>query len=201
MNTLLDAVSNPTETLVNAINQALREEEYVALVCEVCRLPQKTTDGEPGYKISKPKEIVGKILPLAKVGMQVAFLVNKVSSVGRVFGLPTPVLQDSTMSAASSFLNDLGQESLDSFPSLQQKVQECYENNKNTTDSELSEQDDSTLPPPSSTSIRLGYCVREFGRFLKKMDPDDIWCNLSPKVTADGEVVFACPTCCSESNS
>ena len=145
MNTLLDAVSNPTETLVNAINQALREEEYVALVCEVCRLPQKTTDGEPGYKISKPKEIVGKILPLAKVGMQVAFLVNKVSSVGRVFGLPTPVLQDSTMSAASSFLNDLGQESLDSFPSLQQKVQECYENNKNTTDSELSEQDDSTL--------------------------------------------------------
>jgi hypothetical protein len=27
-------------------------------------------------------------------------------------------------------------------------------------------------------SMDEGYCVREFSRFLKKEDPDDLWCRL-----------------------
>jgi hypothetical protein len=67
----------------------LQDRYYIALVCEVCRLHPE--DKELWYLIEKPKEIVGKILPLARAGLQFAFVLNKVSAVGRIFGLPTSV--------------------------------------------------------------------------------------------------------------
>jgi hypothetical protein len=92
---LFGALSQPTRTVTDAMKAALRKEEHVALVCELCRRPQGLPDG--CYTISRPIETVGKILPLARAGMQLVFLANTVSSVGRVFGLPTPVLSDQTL--------------------------------------------------------------------------------------------------------
>lgn len=104
-----EAMMSPAETIKDAIKSALREEEYLSLVCEVCRKPQAGPDGRYCYKISHPKAVkfIGKILPLARVGLKVALMINTVSSVGRVFGLPTPVLQDETFNSMSSYLDDI----------------------------------------------------------------------------------------------
>ena len=37
-------------------------------------------------------------------------------------------------------------------------------------------------------------------RFLDEVDPDHVWCNLSREVSDEGEVLFACPKCCSKEN-
>jgi len=42
----------------------LHEKEYLALVCELCHMPQF-----PAIELTKPRETIGKILPLAKVGL------------------------------------------------------------------------------------------------------------------------------------
>ena len=40
------------------------------------------------------------------------------------------------------------------------------------------------------------FCVREFQRFLGRVDGDQRWGGLSARVTQGGQVVFACPDCC-----
>ena len=101
------AMMNPVETIQDAVTNALRTEEYVSLLCEVCRIPQTGPNGKYCYKISHPKTVIGKILPLARGGLKMALMINKVSSIGRVFGLPTPVLEDETFSSMSSYLDEI----------------------------------------------------------------------------------------------
>jgi len=101
------AMMNPVETIQDAVTDALRTEEYVSLLCEVCRIPQTGPNGKYCYKISHPKTVIGKILPLARAGLKMALMINKVSCLGRVFGLPTPVIENDTFGSMSSYLDEI----------------------------------------------------------------------------------------------
>jgi hypothetical protein len=157
----------------------LQDRYYIALVCEVCRLHPE--DKELWYLIEKPKEIVGKILPLARAGLQFAFVLNKVSAVGRIFGLPTPVLQDSTLSSGIDFMDDLESGTLSDFAELDKIAEENYNGGAS--------------PSSSLSSDKGGYCVREFSLFLTKVDPEKRWANLSSRVNERGDLCYVCPDC------
>lgn len=156
----------------------LQEKYYLALICEVCRLHSE--DRDLWYLIEKPKEIVGKILPLARAGLKFAFVLNKVSAVGRLFGLPTPVLEDSTFAEGRDFLSDLENGTLANYAELERLAEENYE--QEGTSRTLSGGDG-------------GYCIREFSAFLVKQDPEKRWANLSARVNEKGDLCFICPAC------
>ena len=183
MKRVFEAARHPRQALVGVLHEKYR----IALLCEVCKLP--SDDQDLWYKVSKPKEIVGKILPLAQAGMTLMYVANRAAAVARVFGLPVPVLQDETFAEGRQFLEALGRDSLEDFAQLQQRVQENYE--------DISGGD---ARPQSAvvTTGQLGYCVREFARFLEEVDPQKRWANLSARATPDGDMCFACPSCCSK---
>mmetsp|Transcript_19703 Transcript_19703/g.27020 ORF Transcript_19703/g.27020 Transcript_19703/m.27020 type:complete len:802 (-) Transcript_19703:124-2529(-) len=163
----------------------LNEKEYLALVCELCHQPQR-----PAIELTKPKEIVGKILPLAKVGLKFVCNLSTASRMGRMFGFPTLVLPSKAVNQTKDFLESVGKSSLDDFEELQKRAKRDYggEETKERAGGDGSktfeEQD-----------ISEGYCAREFRHFLKEVDPKDEWCGLSAKVTDDGYVFFICKEC------
>mmetsp|Transcript_19695 Transcript_19695/g.26998 ORF Transcript_19695/g.26998 Transcript_19695/m.26998 type:complete len:507 (-) Transcript_19695:1150-2670(-) len=163
----------------------LNEKEYLALVCELCHQPQR-----PAIELTKPKEIVGKILPLAKVGLKFVCNLSTASSLGGVFGFPTLELPAGAEEKVKDFLESVGNSSLDDFEELQKRAKRDYggEETKERAGGDGSktfeEQD-----------ISEGYCAREFRHFLKEVDPKDEWCGLSAKVTDDGYVFFICEEC------
>eukprot|EP01038_Epipyxis_sp_PR26KG_P004126 gene4126-5880_t len=174
---LYNAVTHPRDAVISL----LKDTYYVALICEACRCPP--SDPQLWYPVTKPREVVGKILPLANAGLQFASMANAVSGLGRIFGLPTPVLQDKTFEDAQSFLDKLGKDSLESFPALQQEVQLMYESadggdgNKNA-------------------QATAGFCIREFGLFLHQVDPKKTWARLSHRINdTNGDLCFVCPEC------
>jgi hypothetical protein len=179
MKKIYDAVNAPRDTLISLLHDKYR----VALVCEVCKLPPE--DPSLWYKITNPKDIVGKILPLAKAGLAIVYAFNSVSAIARVFGLPTPVLQDQTFVDGQNLLNSIGASSLDDFPNLQKLAESSYSPpQQNTTPAEL------------QSVSHLGYCMREFELFLNSVDPQKKWSNLSARVDDQGDLFYACPTCC-----
>jgi hypothetical protein len=157
----------------------LKETEHLSLICELCHQTQF-----PAYELTKPREVVGKVFPLAKVGLKVACLVNTASSLGRVFGLPTPVLSSEMMAKAKVFVESARSSSLDDFELLQERAR--------------GDNGGGDSGPANEKDMSEGYCAREFRRFLKEVDPKDEWCGLSAKVTKDGYVFFACRKCCNE---
>jgi hypothetical protein len=160
----------------------LQEKYYLALICEICRLHSE--DQDLWYLIEKPKEIVGKILPLARAGLKFAFVLNKISAVGRIFGLPTPVLEDSTIAGGRDFLNDLENGTLANYSDLERLAEENYQGGEGgaSVTGALSGGD-------------TGYCVREFSAFLAKKDPEKRWANLSARVNEKGDLCYICPAC------
>lgn len=173
---LYRAVSSPSDTLKNI----LQSKYYIALVCEVCRNPPD--DRELWYVVEKPKEIVGKILPLARAGLKFAYVLNKLSAVGRIFGLPTPIIKDSTFSDSVEFLNDLEGGSLGDYSELEKLAEENYK-------------DIDTNSPSNPLTSGEGYCIREFSMFLSKVDPEKRWANLSPRLNEEGNLCYVCPLC------
>lgn len=174
------ALKSPRRALLNL----LQEKYYIVLICESCR--QHPENKELWYLIEKPKDIVGKILPLARAGLQFASAVNTISSLGRIFGLPTPVLSDSTFQEGSEFLDELENGSLSDYSELERVAEE-----------------NNSQGMPSTGGISsggMGYCIREFSAFLTKLDPNKRWGHLSPRVNERGDLCFICPTCVSNSS-
>ena len=182
MTRLFQAIKEPKETLSNL----LRDKYYIALICEVCRSPPESQN--LWYEVCKPREVVGKILPLAQAGLTIACALNKVSAISRLFGIPTPVLEDSSFEEAGDLLDKLGHDSLADFSELEKAVADQYG-------------PASTLIVGATECTRMGsmgYCVREFERFLSTVDPKNEWANLSPRITESGEICFVCPECCTK---
>ena len=165
-----------------AVVSLLKDKEYLALICELCHKPQ-----DPPIGLLHPKEFVSKFLPLAKVGLKVACVANAVSGLGRVFGLPTPVLSGETLDKAAEFVDAVNKSTLDDFQELQERAKQLHSS---------SDVGKGSGGEQSVQSMDEGYCVREFRRFLKKEDPDDLWSGLSAKVSDEGYVFFACKGCC-----
>jgi len=174
MKNIFQKIMSPAEELA----KSLRDREYLALLCEVCCAPQL-----PPYTITKPKEIVRKILPLAKVGLTIVSALNSVSRLGACMGLPSIDVQ--TMREARAYIRYLGKDSLDDFKNLQSAVRLTYDG----------EGDGKPQVAP------LGYCAREFGMFLKQVDPNSIWGGISQRVTDSGCVTFLCPRCLASTQS
>ena len=115
MKELFGTLSNPVGTIKEALRSRLKEREYIALVCEVCRRPRD----QPGqvYMVDRPLEVVAKVLPLAKLGLKFVSAVNSAASLGRCFGLPW--VDGQVFVNGQAFLTELGQDSLDNFEHLQ----------------------------------------------------------------------------------
>jgi uncharacterized membrane protein YgcG len=198
------AISSPRETLLGL----LQEKYYIVLICEVCR--QHPEDKELWYLVDKPKEIVGKILPLARAGLQFAAALNKISSLGRIFGLPTPVLDDSTFTDGIEFLNELEEGTLSSYSSLEKVAEENYcggngEESKGNGDRGTERGGGGGAGAGGGgagvSSGDSGYCVREFSLFLSRVDPDKRWAHLSARVSETGDLCYVCPRCLLNSSS
>lgn len=174
---LYQAISSPKETIIGM----LQDKYYLVLICEACFQPPENQ--ELWYLIEKPKEIVGKILPLARAGLQIACILNKVSGIGRLFGFPTPVFPDGVTDQAKEFLNNLEKSSLNDYQNLEERVA-------------ANENIDGT----SQNTIIEGYCIREFSSFLKKVDPNRSWGNLSSRVNEKGDLCYVCPNCLNNSS-
>jgi hypothetical protein len=179
---LYKAMSSPKETMLSL----LQDKYHIALVCEVCRLPDE--DKRLWYEVREPRETVGQILPLARAGLGFACGLNKVSALGRIFGLPTPVLNDSTFAVGREFLHDLERKGLSDYEELQKLVEVKFKE-QNHVQKSLS------FSGAEVSIGETGYCLREFSRFLREHDPDEVWARLSPRVTEKGDLCFVCRSC------
>jgi hypothetical protein len=184
---LYKAIRSPAKTLMSLLQDKYR----IALICEACRCPSE--DEELWYEVREPREIVGKILPLARAGLQFACDLNRLSSLGRIFGLPTPVLQDSTFAAGREFLSDLEKGGLSEYAELERLAQERTGTVRGDQQRKLEEEE--------LSMSEAGYCIREFSAFLSRVDPEKRWSRLSPRVNERGDLCFLCPSCCHGSNS
>ena len=115
------------------------------------------------------------------------------SSIGRIFGLPTPVLQDTTFTSGISMLNELESGTLDNYSQLQQIAEDNYKNHNDTNGESGADGHQNVI----SDSLN-GYCIREFSIFLSEIDPGKVWAELSPRVNEKGELCYVCPTCCAK---
>jgi len=182
---LYNFVINPSDMFMDL----LKEKNYLlSLVCELCHLPQR-----PAIELTRLKEIVGKILPLAKVGLKVVCNLSTASSLGGVFGFPTLELPAGAEEKVKDFLESVGNSSLDDFEELQKRAMRDYDvERKKQAYGGASGNGGSAH---ERQDMSEAYCAREFRRFLKKVNPKDEWCGLSAKVTDDGYVFFICEEC------
>jgi hypothetical protein len=187
MSALYKAVRCPKKTIVDM----LQDTYHIALICEVCHCLPDDGDENLWYEVRDPKEIAGHILPLARVGLGLVNDLNRLSSLGRLFGFPTPVLPDSAIEAGREFLTELGQGSLSEFTELLKLAETRQKDPQNETPTS-----DSDSSPLSMGG--MGFCIREFSRFLNEKDPGHIWANLSPRVNEKGDLCYACRACCSK---
>jgi hypothetical protein len=162
-------------------HEMLYDSLNLTLVCELCHQPQP----DP-YKVSTPREFLVKMLPLAKVGIKVVCGLNAISKLGRLFGLPSPVIDKEDMDAAKEFVDAVGKSTLDDYKELQERAR--------------LEAGAAGLQAGEEQSMGEGYCAREFRRFLQAVDPKEQWSGLAAKVTPDGFVFFACAECCAGKN-
>jgi len=119
MQTLYSCLNNPVSNLKDAIISKLRDKEYIALVCEVCRNP---VSKDYYYEISNPKEFVGKILPLANAGLKFVCILNSVAQLATCLGVPS--LDPSMLDEAQSFLDIMGSTTFDDYQSVQVSMSE-----------------------------------------------------------------------------
>jgi hypothetical protein len=166
----------------SARHEILYDTLHLSLVCELCHQPQP----DP-YTVSKPREFVAKMLPLAKVGLKVVCGLNSISKLGRLFGLPSPVIDKEDLDQAKEFVDAVGKSTLDNYAELQEKAK-------------MQSGAAGSQKQQEEKSMGEGYCAREFRRFLNAEDPEDKWSGLAAKVTPDGHVFFACAECCAKKN-
>jgi hypothetical protein len=187
---LYKAIRSPAKTLISLLQDKYR----IALICEACRCPSE--DEDSWYEVREPREIVGKILPLARAGLQFACDLNRLSSLGRIFGLPTPVLQDSSFAAGREFLDDLEKGGLSEYAELQRLAEERTSQSSSSPSSAVG----GAGAGDGDESLSMGeagYCIREFSAFLSRVDPEKRWSRLSARVNEKGDLCYICPSCCS----
>ena len=183
----LYAFATDSSARQDMIAEQLKDKLHLTLVCELCHQPQP--EPEP-YELTNPTEFAKKVLPLAKVGIKVVCGLNSISKIGRVFGLPSPVIPDGDLDKAREFVEAVGRSSLDDYKQLQERAR--LENGGGGEAAGAG----AGSGLESERSMGEGYCAREFRHFLKKVDPLDQWGGLAAKVTQDGFVFFACQACC-----
>ena len=117
---IAEAVAGACEELV------VGEEMWLYLIDELTGKPV-VPEGESIYpiRITKPAEVVSKLLPVMQVGLHAASLVNGVAGVVRLFGYPCPKVPEAWRAGAQDSVEILKQESsVERFAAVHEKVQE-----------------------------------------------------------------------------
>ena len=131
------------------------EKQYIALLCKLCgsRVPKE-------YEVKSPKEILGKVMPLVKTSLAVIGTVNSIAKLGSCLGIPS--LDSKSINDVGNYWEKLSASDVESYPRLQDHIQSAYE---------TSEEDQK-----KKQSLRdQGYCVSQFQRWLKEVDPKETW--------------------------
>lgn len=202
--------------LNGAVGRAFANREFeMFLLCERCMLPQppeksravKLAEQEEARRlgrdpeevgdyddrfspwplaIEQPSELVPKVMPMARRCLKAAAVVNGIGKMGRLFGLPTPVIPEAWMEQARAAVGDIADKADGSVADFT-CMDAVFQGDAGTTDGETGE---------TTQSAQVGHCLREFKRFLKEKDPDSKWCDLS-RVLLPGqdEAAWVCPGC------
>ena len=135
---IAEAVAGACEELV------VGEEMWLYLVDELTGEPV-VPEGESIYpiRITKPAEVVSKLLPVMQVGLHAASLVNGVAGVVRLFGYPCPKVPEAWRAGAQGSVEILKQESsVEQFAAVHEKVQEGDEATETTRGGALRDLED-----------------------------------------------------------
>ena len=167
---IAEAVTGACEELV------VGEEMWLYLVDELTGLPvipevDDDDDEEPLYpiRITTPKDVVSKLLPVMQVGLHAASLVNGVSGVVRLFGFPCPKVPEAWRAGAQDSVEILKQESsVEAFGAVHEKVMDGGE----------------------ETETVRGAALRELEAFFKEKDSDKDYAGLRRIGDEDGTAVW-----------
>ena len=161
---IAEAVAGACEELV------VGEEMWLYLIDELTGKPV-VPEGESIYpiRITKPAEVVSKLLPAMQVGLHAASLVNGVAGVVRLFGYPCPKVPEAWREGAQNSVEVLKQESsVEAFGAVHEKVQDGGE----------------------ETETVRGAALRELEAFYAKYDPDREYAGLRRIGDEDGTAVW-----------
>jgi hypothetical protein len=218
LHSLFHAFKSPKQTFLSF----LKDKYYLILLCDLCHSSHENISF--WYELNQPKEIVQKILPLARVGLTFITTINQISSLGRIFGLPFPKFDEMFLETSIEFLDSLESNGLDDYDELQKYVEERSDDHvlqqetqtqtqtqtqtkTKLTAEEVAAEGGATTTGTATATRRVtamsmgetGYCLREFERFLNEHDPNKVWSQLSPRVTENGDLCFVCSSCLQKS--
>lgn len=114
--TAMGVASGSKEAIMKAIASLIPDTKsdqklYLYLVDEYDMKPVYDPTGNFPIPITTPAEFIPKILPLLKVSLKAAAVVNGVAGLGRCLGYPVPTIPADLMDRASRIVGNLGQES------------------------------------------------------------------------------------------
>ncbi|KAJ1444320.1 hypothetical protein M885DRAFT_503300 [Pelagophyceae sp. CCMP2097] len=177
----LEALKDPIKTL----KEALGEDKFeLWLCCELCYTPQAGETGKwpcPMRKSSaRMLEFAARVLPLARVALQVAVVVNGLGGIGRLLGYPVPQLSKEAIVMARKQLGFLEQEtSVADFQAVEKRLHEAADKVKAAA--AVAGPADATklaaAAEPTAATALVGSALREFERFLGEHDPNRGWCG------------------------
>jgi serine/threonine protein kinase len=189
MEKVFNVLTNPSQILGNAVQNAFTDKMCLFLLCECCYQPQTGMAPWP-IEISEPKAFVPYVLPLARAGLVAAAAVNQGMKIGKLFGLPTPTLSDSDLIAANGFLSSITASEASGYDFLQQKVYTLWE--KNRESGSLSDTPKTFVDDVGASE----FCIRVFESFVLKYDTIPNFCGLSRVQNANnGSVSYVCRSC------
>ena len=102
---------------------------YLYLIDDLTGLPVRDASGKYPIKITKPAEVVPKLLPVMQVGMHALSVFNGVAGVARMFGAPVPSVPADWQRGAQKSVELLKQESsVEAFGAVHASTAEGNEN-------------------------------------------------------------------------
>ena len=114
--TALGVVSGNKEAIAKAVSALIPDTTsehklYLYLVDEYDMQPVYDPTGNFPIPITTPVEFIPKVLPLLKVSLKAAAVVNTVAGIGRCLGYPLPTIPADLMERAGRIVGNMGQES------------------------------------------------------------------------------------------
>jgi len=132
------------------------------------------------------KNVVPSVLPLSKAALRVALSATNLSGCmnQNVLGSSNANFPKQLEIIRSYFKNDTS-----SYIEEQRKVEKLAKALRM-----MDNKSDNNAWAPNSAAA-LGFCAKEFRRFLSKVDPTDNWCGLRVRISSEGHAVFVCQFC------
>lgn len=175
-----------------------KETMYFYLVDELTGLPVRGA-GYP-IKITKPSEIVPKLLPVMQVGMRAMSLYNGVAGVAQMVGYPVPKVPEAWRKSAQSSVEMLKQVPIYIEPSAHKQHASLCIAHSNLTSCTPTTQESSVekfgavhskvQEGHNEETTTRGASLRELQRFFKDNDPDERYAGLRRVADEDGTAVW-----------